>query len=245
MSIEKFIQDCSFEITTERVKIKMKNTTMKVSLTFLLLFLFLILSACTMKTTNDGAQIVSDNPGTLNVHDAKKMVSGIPGTESGDLKDFPLDHQQILKHLRTANDVAREAKESGHHPFGAVLVAPDGETVLMKQGNLGGLSHAETELSRRASVQYDPDYLWNCTLVTTFEPCCMCAGNIYWANIGNVVYGAPETTLKNLTGANKNNPTMNLPCRKVFEAGQKPIRVAGPFPELEDELVAPHRDFWK
>jgi tRNA(Arg) A34 adenosine deaminase TadA len=237
----------------------MKNITMKVSLTFLLLFLFLILSACTMETTNDGdsnkselyAQIVSDNPGTLNAHDAKNMFSGIPGTESGDLNpsldllDFPLDHQQILKHLRTANDVAREAKESGYCPFGAVLVAPDGETVLMKQGNLGGLSHAETELSRRASVQYDPDYLWNCTLVTTFEPCCMCAGNVYWANIGNVVYGVPETTLKNLTGANKENPTMNLPCRKVFEAGQKPIRVAGPFPELEDELVAPHRDFWK
>jgi tRNA(Arg) A34 adenosine deaminase TadA len=73
----------------------------------------------------------------------------------------------------------------------------------------------------------------------------MCSGNIYWANIGNVVYGVPETTLKNLTGSNRNNPTMNLPCRKVFEAGQKPIRVAGPFPELEDELVALHRDFWK
>jgi hypothetical protein len=31
----------------------------------------------------------------------------------------------------------------------------------------------------------------------------------------------------------------------VFKAGQKPILVAGPFPELEDELVAPHRAFWK
>ncbi len=234
----------------------MKNITVEVPLAFLLLFLFLILSACTTKTTNDensnkSELFVSDNPGTLNVHDAKKMVSGIQGTESGDLnpsldlKDFPLDHQQILKHLSTANDVAREAKESGYTPFGAVLVAPDGETVLMKQGNMGGLSHAETELSRRASVQYDPDYLWNCTLVTTFEPCCMCAGNVYWANIGNVVYGVPETTLKNLTGANKDNPTMNLPCREVFEAGQKPIRVVGPVPELEDELVALHRGFWK
>jgi tRNA(Arg) A34 adenosine deaminase TadA len=73
----------------------------------------------------------------------------------------------------------------------------------------------------------------------------MCSGNIYWANIGNMAYGAPETTLKNLTGSNKANPTMNLPSRTIFAAGQKPIRVAGPFPELEDELVAPHRDFWK
>ena len=231
---------------------------MKVLPAFVFLVLLLIIGACIMKPTNiDNScksepydQIVSDNPGTLNVPDVRKTVSGISGPGSGDGnsfsdgKGFPLTHQQILKHLRTANEVAKEAKESGHHPFGAVLVAPDGETVLMKQGNLGGLSHAETELSRRASVQYDPDYLWNCTLVTTFEPCCMCSGNIYWANIGNVVYGVPETTLSELTGANKTNPTMNLPSRTVFSAGQKPIRVAGPFPELEDELVAPHRDFW-
>ena len=51
--------------------------------------------------------------------------------------------------------------------------------------------------------------------------------------------------MKKLTGANKNNPTMSLPCRTVFKAGQKPILVAGPFPELEGELVAPHRSFWK
>jgi hypothetical protein len=38
---------------------------------------------------------------------------------------------------------------------------------------------------------------------------------------------------------------MNLPCRRVFKAGQKPIRVEGTFPELEGELVAPHRGFWK
>lgn len=164
------------------------------------------------------------------------------GKESG---SFPLNHQQILKHLRTANDVAKKSVEAGYYPFGAVLVAPDGETVLMKQENLGTIEHAETELSRRAFAQYAPDYLWKCTLVTTFEPCCMCAGNVYWANIGNLVYGVTEATLKKLTGNNKNNPTMDLPCRRVFKAGQKPIRVEGPVPELEDELVAPHRAFWK
>ena len=164
---------------------------------------------------------------------------------SSDLEAFPLNHQQVIKHLRTANEAAKEAVESGHPPFGAVLVAPDGETVLMKQENRGTIEHAETELSRWAFAQYDPDYLWNCTLVTTFEPCCMCAGNIYWANIGNVAYGVAETTLKNLTGPSKNNPTMNLPCRSVFKTGQKAIKVEGPFPELEDELTVPQQDFWK
>lgn len=161
------------------------------------------------------------------------------------LEGFPLNHEQILKHLRTANEVAKEAMESGHPPFGAVLVAPDGETVLMRQGNVSLMDHAETVISRQAFVKYEPDYLWKCTLVTTVEPCAMCAGNIYWANIGNLVYGVAEVTVKKLTGADKRNPTMNLPSRKVFRAGQKPIRVVGPVPELKDELLALHRAYWK
>lgn len=164
---------------------------------------------------------------------------------SSDLEGFPLNHQQVIKHLRNANEAAKEAVESGHPPFGAVLVAPDGETVLIKQGNVSLMDHAETVIARQAFVKYDPDYLWKCTLVTNVEPCAMCAGNIYWANIGNVVYGVEEITAKKLTGADKRNPTMNLPCRTVFTAGQKPIRVVGPVPEIEDELLAPHKAYWK
>jgi tRNA(Arg) A34 adenosine deaminase TadA len=148
-----------------------------------------------------------------------------------------------LAHLRAANDVAREAATHGHHPFGAVLVGPDGR-ILMRQGNLDTVRHAETELARRAAAAYSPDFLWQCTLVTTFEPCAMCAGTIYWANIGRVVYGVEETKLLALTGDHAENPTMHLSCRRVLGSGQKTIEVLGPFPEIEDELIAPHRDFW-
>lgn len=158
---------------------------------------------------------------------------------------FPLNQQQILKYLRMANMVAQEAVKSGHPPFGAVLVGPDGKTVLIKQGNVSLIDHAETDIARRAFGLYDPDYLWQCTLVTNVEPCVMCAGNIYWANIGNVVYGIEEITMKKLTGADKRNPTMNLPCRKVFAAGQKPIRVVGPVKEMEPELLATIMAYWK
>jgi tRNA(Arg) A34 adenosine deaminase TadA len=105
--------------------------------------------------------------------------------------------------------------------------------------------HAEIELARRAAAAYPPDYLWRCTLVTTFEPCAMCAGTIYWANIGSVVYGVEETKLLALTGDAHENPTMSLSCRTVLGSGQKQIAVHGPFPEIEDELIAPHRDFWR
>ena len=226
----------------------MNSIKMKISFTSLLY----ILGACITINVSflvDGTvygQALDDNPNKRNVPYTHKIDSRTESANSppSDLTGFPLSHKQVLKHLLKANEVAKETAAFGHHPFGAVLVAPDGERILMKQGNLSSVAHAETELSRRAFAQYNPDYLWKCTLVTTFEPCAMCAANVYWANIGNVVYGVEETTLKKLTGANKENPTMNLPCRTLFKAGQKPIRVLGPVPELEDELVAPHKAFW-
>jgi len=105
--------------------------------------------------------------------------------------------------------------------------------------------HAETELARRAADAYPPEFLWTCTLVSTGEPCAMCTGTLYWANIGRLVYGAPEETLLALTGDSADNPTMHLASRTVLGSGQKKIEVHGPFPELEEELTAPHRDFWK
>lgn len=153
--------------------------------------------------------------------------------------------EQMLRHLRYANAIAIRAKQFGHHPFGAALVAPDHETVLMTQGNVNTVNHAESVLVRTAVTNFSADYLWHCTLYTTAEPCAMCAGTLYWGNIGRLVYGIAETELLKLTGNDAQNPTLDLPCRLVFERGQKPIRVWGPFEAVTDEIVKVHRDFWR
>ena len=132
----------------------------------------------------------------------------------------------------------------GRHPFGALLVAPDGDTVLAEQGNIDTVHHAEATLARTASLNYPADVLWRCTLVTTFEPCAMCTGTVYWAHIGRIVYGASEEALLALTGNHAENPTLALPCRELLARGQKAIEVIGPIPALEAEMVAPHKDFW-
>jgi tRNA(Arg) A34 adenosine deaminase TadA len=155
-----------------------------------------------------------------------------------------MTRDDMLTHLRTAHEVALQAMGAGHHPFGAVLVGPD-NAVLMRQGNVGTVRHAESELARRAAEEHARDFLWRCTLVTTFEPCAMCAGTLYWANIGTLVYGVAEMSLFALTGDDPDNPTMRLPARTVLASGQKKIAIHGPFPELEDELIAPHRGFWQ
>jgi tRNA(Arg) A34 adenosine deaminase TadA len=150
--------------------------------------------------------------------------------------------------LRRAFDVARRAREGGDHPFGSVLADAGGQ-VLMEQGNgyssegMDRTAHAERVLATRASRAYDLEFLRRCTLYTSAEPCAMCAGAIYWAGIGRVVYGQSERSLKEQTGAHEENPTLDLPCEIVFRAGQRPTEVVGPL--LEEEAAALQAEFWK
>jgi tRNA(Arg) A34 adenosine deaminase TadA len=155
-----------------------------------------------------------------------------------------LDHEALL---RRAFAVARRSREQGDHPFGAILAGPDG-AILKEQGNgfisEGGdmTAHAERLLATWASRTYGAAFLAGCTLYSSAEPCAMCSGAVYWAGIGRVVYGQTETSLKAMTGAHSENPTLDLPCRAVFAAGQRPVEVIGPL--LEDEAAALQQDFW-
>jgi hypothetical protein len=57
-----------------------------------------------------------------------------------------------------------------------------------------------------------------------------------------VVYGLSEKRLKQVTGSHPENPTLDLPCRAVFAAGQRAVEVVGPL--LEDEGAALHAGAW-
>ena len=148
--------------------------------------------------------------------------------------------------LRRSFDVARRAREHGSHPFGAILAGPDGEVLIeCENGYLPDkdmTGHAERLLATQAGKTYDPKFLARCTLYTSAEPCAMCAGAIYWVGIGRVVFGMTERALKDLTGNHAENPTLDLPCRVVFAAGQRPVEVIGPL--LEEEAAALHAGAW-
>jgi tRNA(Arg) A34 adenosine deaminase TadA len=126
------------------------------------------------------------------------------------------------KLLRQAFDVARRSREAGDHPFGSVLADGEGK-LLMEQGNgftsegRDRTAHAERLLASRAARAYDLGFLSRCTLYTSAEPCAMCAGAIYWAGIGRVVYGQTEKGLKAQTGAHEENPTLALLWHFLFE----------------------------
>lgn len=159
-----------------------------------------------------------------------------------------ITHEKDMELLRRTFAIAEEARAAGNTPFGALLADKDGN-ILLEQPNMELTSHdctmhAETGLTRKSSQTYSKAELWDCTLYTSAEPCCMCTGAIYWCNIGRIVFAMSESALLNTTGDNEVNPTFNHSCREILSKGQKDIIVNGPFPELMEEALKPHEGYW-
>jgi tRNA(Arg) A34 adenosine deaminase TadA len=155
--------------------------------------------------------------------------------------------EQDLAFLRQAIELASDARKDGRHPFGALIVNQQGETVVAARNNAvrpngDPTQHAEMLACGQAARLLAEAELARCTLYTSTEPCAMCAGAIYWTGIGRVVFALAETGLLRYTGSHTENPTLDLPCREVFARGQKPIVVVGPL--LEEEAGRVHEGFW-
>lgn len=56
-------------------------------------------------------------------------------------------HEDIIKYLKLTIKVAARSITLGHHPFGAIVVGPEGN-VLAEQGNIDTLNHAESTICR-------------------------------------------------------------------------------------------------
>ncbi len=149
--------------------------------------------------------------------------------------------------VRRAIEIAAAARSAGNHPFGALLADADGVVLLEAQNTVvtgrDATGHAETNLVRLASARFSVEELATTILVTSTEPCAMCAGAIHWSGIGAVVYGLSEKDLARMTGDDPANPTLDLPCRTVFAAGSRHVRVTGPV--LAEEAATVHEGFWE
>jgi tRNA(Arg) A34 adenosine deaminase TadA len=148
--------------------------------------------------------------------------------------------------LRRSFEVARRSMTHGNHPFGAILVDAHGKVLIETENGYmpahDGTAHAERLLATEACRTLSTDVLAKATIYSSAEPCAMCAGAIYWAGIGRLVYGLSEHRLRGVTGNHPENPTLDLPCREVFASGQRPTEVVGPL--LEDEAAALHEGVW-
>ena len=97
--------------------------------------------------------------------------------------------------MRKALLEAKTAFSKGEIPVGAVVVA--GNRIIARAHNLTELlndvtAHAEMQAITAAANTLGGKYLDQCTLYVTVEPCVMCAGAIAWAQVGKLVFGAPD-----------------------------------------------------
>ena len=98
-------------------------------------------------------------------------------------------------YMKQALKEAQIAEAADEIPIGAVIVCND--QIIARAHNLTETltdvtAHAEMQAITAASSVLGGKYLYTCTLYVTVEPCVMCAGAIAWAQLGRLVYGAPD-----------------------------------------------------
>ncbi|MGE4568579.1 MAG: nucleoside deaminase [Bacteroidales bacterium] len=98
-------------------------------------------------------------------------------------------------YMKEALKEAKKAAAKDEVPVGAVVVCAN--RIIARAHNLTETlndvtAHAEMQAITAASHALGGKYLDECTLYVTLEPCVMCAGALFWAQTGRVVYGAAD-----------------------------------------------------
>ncbi|MBT4289984.1 MAG: nucleoside deaminase [Deltaproteobacteria bacterium] len=144
-----------------------------------------------------------------------------------------------LEYFNKAIQLSQQALDSGNEPFGALLVGPDGKILLEQQNQVGKLkdhtAHDVFLVASRASKEFDQAFLWECTVYSTVEPCLMCLGGVFWANIGNIKYIIKENDLNKMFGG---DPLITIHSDHIMPKLAKNIKITGPFLEVESKAKA-------
>jgi tRNA(adenine34) deaminase len=90
---------------------------------------------------------------------------------------------------------AQKAFDADEVPVGAVIVCKN--QIIARGHNLTEqlsdvTAHAEIQAITAAAQYLGAKYLKECTLYVTLEPCCMCAGALYWSQIDKIVFAARD-----------------------------------------------------
>lgn len=149
-----------------------------------------------------------------------------------------------MSYLRRCIELAKSALEKGDEPFGSVLVSSTGEILAEDHNHVAGgdhTQHPEFALARWAAANMTAEERSQATVYTSGEHCPMCAAAHGWVGLGRIVYASSSAQLVewlNELGVPP-TPVKNLPIEAVIRNAQ----VAGPVPELAEEIRELHRQF--
>ena len=143
------------------------------------------------------------------------------------------DADNPMRFMKMALEMARQSAGRGEVPVGAVIER-EGE-LLAAAGNERELrkdptAHAEIVAIREAAQALGGWRLTGCALYVTIEPCPMCAGAIYQARIGRLMYGARDEkagasgSLYNITGDVRLNHQVEVECGVLAEESAALLR---------------------
>ncbi len=169
-----------------------------------------------------------------------KLTSPLPEEATLDDRDG--------RYLRKAIGWSHAARRRGNRPFGAIVVSADNDVLAegynstAETGDCTG--HAEMNAIRALAQRgLTREQLAGATIYASGEPCVMCAGAIFWSNIGRVVFGIDAERLRVYRGEHGNQHDADVSCRDVFRASPHGIECIGP--ALVDEASAAHDGAWK
>lgn len=98
-------------------------------------------------------------------------------------------------YMAQAMKEAEKAMNENEIPVGAVVVCQN-RIIARAYNQVERLNdvtaHAEMLAITAAQNHLGSRYLDQCTLYVTLEPCTMCGGALYWAQLQKVVYGASD-----------------------------------------------------
>ena len=138
--------------------------------------------------------------------------------------------------MQVAIDASVQALEAGDMPFGAVLVSPRGEGLLVARNNQNTAAdctgHAEMVLVREAAARLGPASLHGATVYASGEPCAMCSGALFWARVRRVIYAASSRDIVEALGA----PMLPIDSATVLAGASPGVEVQGPL--LGEQAVA-------
>lgn len=146
------------------------------------------------------------------------------------------------KWLAQTIQMAVENVQNGGGPFAAVIVK-DGE-IIGRGTNLVHLqhdpsAHAELLAIREACEKLQSTDLSSCVLYASGEPCPMCLGAAYWANLHTIYYACSKVEAYEHVGF------PNQVARYFIDQKESPENRQIPFIQLHtDQALAPFHE-WK
>lgn len=149
-------------------------------------------------------------------------------------------NNEELNHLKKSIELAKQARERGNHPFGALIVTKTGmifgaenEVLTSKDWT----EHAELRAIKQAMNERKATSIEGATLFASAEPCAMCTGAIYWSGIGKVVFSLPASVLSVYAGLE-----LQFACENILKTAKRQVEVIGSI--LINEGAQVHNGFW-